>query len=67
MKKKARGIDNFDLGEIQEIEQDYVVTRKGLIGIDEFYVPKELLEKYDGVNVVFRIEKKDAQLFKRGL
>lgn len=67
LKKKAKGIANYDLGEVQEIKQDHVVTRKGKVGIDEFFLPKDLLEKYDGDCLLFNIEKKDAQIFMRGV
>lgn len=67
IRNKVRGIANFDLGEVQEIEQDHIITRKGLVDIDEFYLPKDLLERYDGRCLWFNIEKRDAQLFKRGL
>ena len=67
MKKKAKGIANYDLGEVQEIRKYHVVTRKGKVGIDEFLLPKDLLEKYDGNCLWFNIEKKDAQLFMRGV
>jgi hypothetical protein len=40
---------------------------KGVFDIDEFFLPKDLLERYDGHCLWFKIEKRDAQLFKRGL
>ncbi len=29
--KKARGIDDYDLGEVQQVQDNVVVTQKGLI------------------------------------
>ena len=29
--KKARGIDDYDLGEVQEVQENVVVTQKGII------------------------------------
>ena len=35
--KKARGIDDYDLGEIQEVQEKVVVTQKGILVKDKFY------------------------------
>ena len=35
--KKARGIDDYDLGEIQEVQEKVVVTQKGILDKDKFY------------------------------
>jgi hypothetical protein len=67
LRKKARGVDDYDLGLVQEIKQDHVITRKGLVSTDEFLLPKTLVDKYDGDCLIFKIEKKDAQLFMRGV
>ena len=42
VKKEARGINDFDLGEVQEIQDDVVVTQKGVLDKDKFYLPKEM-------------------------
>ena len=31
VKKEARGINNEDLGEVQEVTEDYVLVEKGVI------------------------------------
>ena len=31
IKKEARGIDDADLGEVQKVNSDYVVTQKGIL------------------------------------
>jgi hypothetical protein len=67
IKKKAKGIANFELGEVTEIRADHVMTRKGVFDIDEFLLPKDLVERYDSECLWFKIEKRDAQLFKRGM
>lgn len=67
LRKKARGVDDCDLGHVQEIKQDHVITRKGLVSTDEFHLPKMLLVKYDGDCLIFKIGKQDAQLFMRGV
>ncbi len=65
IKKEARGIDDYDLGEVHEVEPDVVVTKKGIVDKDKFYLPKNLAERYDGHKVWFRITKEDAQQFRR--
>ena len=42
--KKARGIDDYDFGEVQEIEADMVIAKKGVLDKDKFYLPKNLVE-----------------------
>ncbi len=39
IKKEARGINDYDLG-----EADTVVTKKGVLDKDKFYLPKNLVE-----------------------
>jgi hypothetical protein len=30
IKKEARGLDDYDLGEVQEVDEKYVISKKGL-------------------------------------
>jgi uncharacterized protein (TIGR02271 family) len=60
-KKEARGIDNYDLGEVQEISTNYVVTQKGTINKQKFFIPKYLAEGYDGEVLKFRVTEEEAQ------
>ena len=61
IKKEARGANDDDLGEVQDVGNTYVHTKKGLISKDEFYLPKYLVEGYDGDAVRFRITKDEAK------
>jgi hypothetical protein len=65
IKKEARGINDYDLGEVQEVTASEVVTKKGLVDKDKFYLPKDLAERFDGHNVWFRIAEADAQNYRR--
>ncbi len=65
IKKEARGINDYDLGEVQAMEAETVVTKKGVLDKDKFYLPKNLVEAYDGHNLRFRITKEEAQLYRR--
>jgi hypothetical protein len=64
--KEARGVDKkVDLGEIQGVGRTYVVTKKGLVGKDKFYIPKALAQKYDGKVVWFNVTEGLKEEFKR--
>jgi len=39
IKKEARGIEDYDLGEVAEVEGETVVTKKGILDKDKFYLP----------------------------
>jgi uncharacterized protein (TIGR02271 family) len=59
-KKEARGLNNYDLGEVQEVAQTYVVTQKGTINKQKFYIPKYLAEGCDGEVLRFKVNEEDA-------
>jgi uncharacterized protein (TIGR02271 family) len=66
--KEARGINDYDLGEVQEIGPNYVVTQKGTIIGKRFYIPKYLVEGYDLHVVRFKVTKEDSEnIFTREL
>jgi hypothetical protein len=51
IKKEARGINDADLGEVQEVRQDSVITKAGVVDKEVYSFPKNLVEKYDGHNL----------------
>ena len=61
IKKEARGINDADLGEVQEIRLDNVVTKAGVVDKEVYSIPKNLVERYDGHNLWFRVTKEDAE------
>jgi hypothetical protein len=65
IKKEARGIDDYDLGAVQEIQSDVVVTQKGVLDKDKFYLPKNVVDRFDGHNVWFKITKEEAETYRR--
>jgi hypothetical protein len=65
LKKEARGINDYDLGEVHEVEPELVVTKRGHVDKDKFYLPKSLVERFDGDKVWFSITKEDAQNYKK--
>jgi hypothetical protein len=65
VKKEAHGINDFDLGEVQEIQDDVVVTQKGVLDKNKFYLPKNVVDRFDCHNVWFKITKEDAEVYRR--
>ena len=63
--KKARGIDDYDLGEVQEVQEKVVVTQKGILDKDKFYLTKKLVDRFDGLYLWFNITEPEAQEFRR--
>jgi hypothetical protein len=46
--KKARGLDDYDLGEVLEIQGYVVVTQKGVLDKDNFYLPINMVDRFMG-------------------
>ncbi len=64
-KKEARGLrDQVDLGEVQEVGTEYVLTKKGTIDSDKFYIPKNLVEHFDGRTVWFKLTEEESHQYK---
>ena len=61
IKKEARGYEKGDdLGEVQEIGQEFVVTERGRVKKNKFYLPKMLVAGYDGDVLWFNITEQEA-------
>ena len=62
IKKEARGYEKGDdLGEVQEIGQEFVVTERGRVKKNKFYLPKMLVAGYDGEVLWFDITEQEAE------
>ena len=61
IKKEARGNNDEDLGEVQEVGENYILVQRGLINKDKFYIPKDMVEGYDGEVLRFSIFEEDAK------
>jgi len=57
----TRSIDNADLGKVQGLFEPFVVTEKGTINKEKFYIPKSLFEKYEGEVLCFNITEQEAK------
>lgn len=65
IKKEARGIeDETDLGEVQEVGTEYILTKKGTIDGDKFFIPKNLVERFDGHTVWFKLTEEESHQYK---
>ena len=59
--KEARGLNDDDLGEVQEVRDDIVITKAGIIDKKIYKIPKNLIERFDGQNLIFKITKDEAK------
>jgi uncharacterized protein (TIGR02271 family) len=65
IKKEARGTDDSDFGEVQEVGQNYVLTQRGTLEKERYYVPKYLVYGYDGHTLWFDVGSAEVTKFKR--
>lgn len=63
--KEARGAGDLDLGEVQEIGRNYIVTKKGRVSKEKFYIPKYMSEGYDGHTLYFNVTEEQMRGFGR--
>ena len=61
LKKKARGINDEDLGEVREVTQDYVLVEKGTLNKEKLYIPRDLATGYDSITLTFNITAEEAK------
>ena len=68
IKKEAKGIgdkEDFDLGEVQEVDSFNIITEKGTGDKESYRIPRNLLERFDGDTVYFKITKEEAEQYKK--
>ena len=53
--KEARSSNNEDLGEVQEVNESYVFVQRGTISKDKFFIPIDMIDRYDGNMLRFKI------------
>ncbi len=63
--KGASGIDKCDLGKVQQINDDVIITTKGLISKKRYILPKKLVDSFDGNILYFKIMKAEAKQFQQ--
>jgi hypothetical protein len=60
LKKEARGIDDADFGEVQEVSNGMVLTQRGIVNKVLFSIPQSVVESYDGEVLRFRLSEIEA-------
>ena len=64
IKHDSRSIDDADLGKVQGLFEPFVVTERGTINKEKFYIPKNLIEGYNNGEVLyFNITEQEAKDF----
>ena len=63
--KEAKGTDDFNLGDVKEVSDKYVITEKGTIEKDRFYIPKTSIIHVNGHYIWFKITKEEAKNYKK--
>jgi uncharacterized protein (TIGR02271 family) len=61
IKKEVRGLNDADLGEVQEVNQTIIVTEKGSLSKERFYLPKSIQHGYNGRILLFDITEEEAK------
>ena len=59
-KEGGKRIDDYDLGEVQQVTSEYVFTQKGLVNMKWFQIPKRLAQEFDGNKLVLRVTEQEA-------
>ena len=62
-KKKASGVDDCDLGVVEEVQDEFIVTEKGIINKKRYYLPK-ISAGFDGHTLYFRIMKAESKRYR---
>jgi hypothetical protein len=65
IKKEARGINDYDLGEVQEISEEYIIAERGVVDKTKYMIPKTLVSNFDGHNLHCTVSEQDAHKYKQ--
>ncbi len=60
IKKEARGLNDADFGEVQEVSNGLVLTQRGIVNKELFSFPQSAVESYDGKVLKFNISEIEA-------
>jgi hypothetical protein len=60
IKKEARGLNDADFGEVQEVSNGMVLTQRGIVNKVLFSIPQSVVESYDGKVLRFRLSEIEA-------
>jgi hypothetical protein len=65
LNKRAIGIDKCDLGKVEQINDEMIITKKGLINKSRYLMSKKLVDRFDGNILYFKIMKAEAKQFRQ--
>jgi len=60
IKKEARGVNDEDFGEVQEVSNGFVFVQKGIINKEKLFIPQDKVDSYDGDVLRFGISYDEA-------
>jgi uncharacterized protein (TIGR02271 family) len=61
IKKEVRGRNDANLGEVMQVRDDIVVTERGTLNKEKFYLPKSIPHGFNGHTLLFDITEEDAK------
>jgi uncharacterized protein (TIGR02271 family) len=61
IKKETKGRNDADLGEVVEVKDDIVVTERGTLSKEKFYLPKSIPHGFNGHTLLFDITEEEAK------
>ena len=61
IKKEARGRNDANLGEVLEVRDDIVITERGTLNKEKFYLPKSIPHGFNGHTLLFDITEQEAK------
>ena len=61
--QEARSVDNADLGRVQGLFEPFIVTERGTINKEKFYIPKSVIKRYTDEILFFDITEQQAKAY----
>ena len=61
IKKEVKGLNDADFGEVQEVNENYVLTQRGTLIKEKFYLPRSIPHGYNGRILLFDITEEEAK------
>jgi len=61
IKKEAKGVNGEDLGEVQQITDEYILVQRGLTNKEKYYIPQDQAKSFDGSVLKFTISEDEMK------
>lgn len=65
IKKEARGANNEDFGEVQDVSNGYVFVQKGIINKEKFFIPQDKVQSFDGSVLRLSLSEDEVSSYQR--